>query len=345
MQTLIKIIEKLAEIPSVSGKESGKRLMLSFPSLSKASVDECGNVILRKEGYGKKKQTILFEAHMDTIGLCVEEILENGFLSVLPCGGIDHSILPGTEMTIWGKIPCKAVAVSIPPHLKAVSTASNEKRFCLVDTGLKSKSKALKWISAGDVGSFCRPIRYLANSRISASYWDNRCSVATLLLAIERFESVYHDVIFLFSVGEETTSRGVRVFCQKHSPDCAVILDAGFGTKPGENLSKCIVMGAGPSVSFTDTLSFSMTKWIQNVAKTNRQPLQTVAEPGGTGTSATALQTENGGIPSAVISIPIMNMHTPAEICDLRDIESTARLVSLLADSEIIPRKEQIILE
>ena len=48
---------------------------------------------------------------------------------------------------------------------------------------------------------------------------------------------------------------------------------------------------------------------------------------GSTGTNATPVQITREGIPVAVISIPIRNMHTPAEICDPADADSAIRLL------------------
>ena len=49
---------------------------------------------------------------------------------------------------------------------------------------------------------------------------------------------------------------------------------------------------------------------------------------GSTGTNADEISNARGGIPSGVVSIPLRNMHTQAEIIDWQDVESTASLLA-----------------
>ena len=41
------------------------------------------------------------------------------------------------------------------------------------------------------------------------------------------------------------------------------------------------------------------------------------------------VQITGSGIKTALVSIPLMYMHTPVEVADPRDIEETARLIAL----------------
>ena len=50
--------------------------------------------------------------------------------------------------------------------------------------------------------------------------------------------------------------------------------------------------------------------------------------PGSTGTDAWAIQVARDGIPTALLSVPLRNMHSPVETCDLRDIQRTGRLLA-----------------
>ena len=141
------------------------------------------------------------------------------------------------------------------------------------------------------------------------------------------------NLIFLLSAGEETLSFGVKKFLSCHQVDAAIIIDAGFAYSEGLDRTRCILSGGGPSVSVTDTLSEDMTNWVISEAKDNKIPLQIICEPGGTGTSATAVQIQNNGIPSAVVSIPIFNMHTTSEIVSMADVKATVELLKALSDS------------
>lgn len=330
----------LSKSHGVSGKETD---LLSF--LPNVMTDEIGNRYVYYEGRSENAKTLLVEAHMDEIGLCVSEILEGGFVSVIPCGGVDTDTLPGTKWLIDGKETIPAIASSVPPHLASLTNPSKKNGFdnVYLDTGFKTKAETEAFLSVGDVAYYCDEPKKMLGSRICGRGLDNKASVLALILALQKLENPEHNVLFLFSVGEETSSRGVRFACKKWKPDFALVLDAGFAVCDGVDETRCIRMDEGPSVSMTDTLSVSFAEWVKKIATEHSVPLQIIAEPGGTGTSATAIQTECGGIPSAVISIPLWNMHTQSEIVSCADVEKTAELILAICKQTCFPGKEVIL--
>ncbi len=341
MNSVFDIICALSRHPAVSGKES------AFSAcIENLQTDDLGNVWWIKKAGAKNPKTILIEAHRDEIGLCVSGILENGFLSVSPCGGIDPNNLPGTQFTVAGQQRIRAVAVSTPPHLAGQGEKKEKLSFddLYLDTGIADTRRLKKQISVGDPIFFSTEPKQIANGKILARSLDNKVSIASLILASDMIKNSKNNIIFLLSVGEETTSCGVRSFCRKFCPDVALVVDAGFAFAPGLDRSRCILANEGPSVSVTDTLSADATRWVQNTAKEHGLSLQVIAEPGGTGTSASAIQTEGSGIPSAVISIPVFNMHTPSEIVSEEDVARTATLLHALSQSNTIPEREVTLL-
>ncbi|MEL6526111.1 MAG: hypothetical protein AAFQ07_10425, partial [Chloroflexota bacterium] len=46
------------------------------------------------------------------------------------------------------------------------------------------------------------------------------------------------------------------------------------------------------------------------------------------GTDAWAIQVARDGIPTALLSLPIRNMHSPVETADLNDLKRTGRLLA-----------------
>lgn len=342
MNSVFDIICALSDFPCVSGKEAG------FPDLiPNLQTDDLGNIWWMIKGKAKNPKTILMEAHRDEIGLCVSKILDNGFLSVTPCGGMDPGNLPGTVFTVLGRRNVRAIATSTPPHLASQTEKTEKLRFkdVYLDTGIPALRDLKKVISVGDVVSFLTTPKRIANGKILARGLDNKASIASLILASKMMEDSENNILFLLSVGEETTSCGVRSFCRKFKPDVALVVDAGFAFAPGLERSRCIMTNGGPSVSVTDTLCVDATRWVQKTAKKRKLSLQVIAEPGGTGTSATAIQTECAGIPSAVISIPVLNMHTPGEIVSEHDIQRTAELLFALSQSKDLPKREVTLLD
>jgi endoglucanase len=50
-----------------------------------------------------------------------------------------------------------------------------------------------------------------------------------------------------------------------------------------------------------------------------------------TGTDADTVHLSRGGVPTAIVSIPLRYMHSPVEMVDLADVEGAIRLITALA--------------
>jgi endoglucanase len=277
---------------------------------------------------------------------------ENGTVTAHAYGTADITATSGDEQfsdTCTVEVVSRsAESVSLNKQEVTLKKGEEEKKSDLdsvfIDCGFKSAEEAKKFISIGDTIAFADEAVPLLGTKIASPYLDNKASVLALIFA---FESVLseNDVYFVLSVGEETGYRGAKFAAQEIKPDFAFVVDVGFAYSPELDPTKCIEMGKGPSVSFSDTLSRSLTKWVINVADNQKIPLQMICEPGGTGTNATALQLQNDGIPSCVISIPLKNMHTSSEIVDEEDIIKTAKLLSTLASQDKFPVQKVILIE
>jgi endoglucanase len=53
-----------------------------------------------------------------------------------------------------------------------------------------------------------------------------------------------------------------------------------------------------------------------------------MAEPGGTGTDANAIQLSRAGVATGLVCIPQRYMHTPVELVSLKDMDNTAKLLA-----------------
>ena len=81
-------------------------------------------------------------------------------------------------------------------------------------------------------------------------------------------------------------------------------------------------------IGFAAILDRAMSKKLVELAKKNEIPYQLEAMGGHTGTNCDAIVTERQGVKCGLISVPQRNMHTPSEICDVRDIENIAKLMA-----------------
>ena len=85
---LFDLIQTLVKAHGPSGDEGEIRALiarLAAPWADEVTTDTLGNLIVRKKGPGPK---VMFAAHMDSIGLVVTHIQEDGFLRVGRLGGV-----------------------------------------------------------------------------------------------------------------------------------------------------------------------------------------------------------------------------------------------------------------
>ena len=79
-------------------------------------VRESGSLIGKLQG--ASDYTILFDAHIDEIGMIVTGLEEGGFVRVSKAGGVDVRTLAAQPVTIWGREPVEGLFASTPPHLQ-----------------------------------------------------------------------------------------------------------------------------------------------------------------------------------------------------------------------------------
>ena len=81
-------------------------------------------------------------------------------------------------------------------------------------------------------------------------------------------------------------------------------------------------------IGFAPSLDYEMSNKLVELAKKNEISYQHEVMGGKTGTNCDEIQVSGKGVKTALLSVPLRNMHTACEICDLEDIENTARLMA-----------------
>mgnify|MGYP002239543850 CR=1 FL=1 len=77
-------------------------------------------------------------------------------------------------------------------------------------------------------------------------------------------------------------------------------------------------------IGYAPSLDRKMSVRLAAIAKEKGIASQPEVMGGRTGTNCDEIQISGSGVRTALLSIPIRNMHTAAELCDLADIEATA---------------------
>ncbi len=323
------ICRKLTEGAGVSGAcnalSAAEELLSEY---AEVRTDALGSII---GTVGDGKTHIMIDAHLDRIGLIVTSVDESGFLRVDKCGGADARVLSAAEVTVWGKEPVYGVITSTPPHLSKAEDASKAPSFdsIFVDTGLPFE-KLRKIISVGDRITIDAPLKSLLGTRITGAALDDRIGMAALLrvLDIIKEKNPPVKVSVLFSVQEETTEAGGKTGAFGISPDEAIAVDVSFGTAPGVSEQESGKLGGGAMICISPSLSQEMSNSLISLAEKNNIKYQTEICPSQTGTNADVISTTKTGIKTGLVSIPLRNMHTQAEVADIEDIESVAQIIA-----------------
>jgi len=324
------LLEKLCDAKGVSGAENEAAAVASelLGRYMPVTVDPLGSVTGTK---GNGKVHILLDAHLDQIGLIVTSIDEDGFLKVAKCGGADIRVLAASEVTVHGKEKLFGVITSTPPHLVSADDSGKAKGFdeIAVDIGM-SKKEALKYVSLGDRITFNGKYSRLAGNRVSSPSIDDRAGVAAILRCLEILEGKELDckLSVCFSVQEETGGSGAQTAAFTADADEAIAVDVSFASAPDISGEKYASLGGGAMIGYAPSLDYDMSRKLSDIAERKNIPNQPEVMGGKTGTNCDEIQVAGKGVKTALISVPLRNMHTAVEVCDLEDIENTARLMA-----------------
>jgi endoglucanase len=142
------------------------------------------------------------------------------------------------------------------------------------------------------------------------------------------------DVAGVAVAQEEITFGGAHTTAYTLRPDIAVVVDVTFATDaPGTDEKELgsHKFGSGPVIQRGSTLDPTVFELIQAAADAEGIPYTLAASARYTGTDADAFHRSRGGIPSAVVSIPLRYMHSPVEMVQLDDVENAAKLIAAFA--------------
>ncbi|MDR0531503.1 MAG: M20/M25/M40 family metallo-hydrolase [Oscillospiraceae bacterium] len=286
--------------------------------------DALGSVVGTRPGRGPR---ILLDAHLDQIGMAVVGHEPGGFLRVAPCGGMDARCVAAQSVIIHGRRDFRGIIPAAPPHLKHDGEKSPEWNDILIDTGL---SDAAAEIPLGSRVSLCAPPRRLLGERFTAPSLDDRTGVAAILRCLELLgDKPACPLAVQLSVQEEVGGAGARAAAFRAEADEALVVDVSFAWAPGAAREEAQgTLGGGVMIGVSPTLDETMSEALEALARRNNIPYTIEVMSGRTGTNADRIQQSGPALPCALLSIPLRNMHTAGEIVDLRDIESTARLMA-----------------
>ncbi|MCH2194641.1 M42 family metallopeptidase [Kordia sp.] len=285
----------------------------------------------------KAKYKVVIEGHADEISWYVNYITENGLLYVIRNGGSDHQIAPSKWVNIhtkkgivkgvfgWPAIHTRNRAKEEPPKMDNI----------FIDVGCSNKKEVeALGVHVGCVITYPDEFHVLNRDKFVCRAIDNRAGgfmiaeVARLLH--ENKVKLPFGLYVTNSVQEEIGLRGAEMITQTIQPDVAIVTDVCHDTttpminKKTQGETK---MGDGPVISYAPAVQNKLRERIIETAEKKNIPFQRMASSRSTGTDTDAFAYSNGGVPSALISLPLRYMHTTVETVHKNDVENVIRLI------------------
>ncbi len=323
----------LTDTMSVVGFEyhdEEKLSALLLPYFDEHDYDAVGNHIFIRRCGKENAKKLMIDVHYDEVGLMVKDITKDGFLRVCPMGGTDARIYPASEVWVYGKEKLSGIVLTKPMELMSEEergklTPTSE---MLIDVGL-TKQEAEEMTPIGTpIGYVFEPMELL-NGFISVKGLDDKCSAVPVVDAISRLDmhALNCDIYFSFSAREEVGHHAVTSAAYRIAPDMAIVLDVTFGAIPGGDKAAEIELGKGLAISLTAHLDAALADKLIETAKKHELALRPVVEGTGTGTHADDIVYCAGGIPTALLSIPVWFMHAPIETVCIDDLKTLSDLL------------------
>lgn len=276
------------------------------------------------------RRKIMLAAHIDEIGMMVREVVD-GFVLLHRISGVDNRVMPSQTVLVHGREPLPGIVAATPPHLL---NAEDRKKYptwndLVVDVGLPAAEVAAK-VRPGDLITVDVPMIELGGRKVAGKAMDDRACVAAVTMCLHILGGVEHqwDVYAAATVQEEVGLRGAAAAAHAIDPDVAIALDVTFASQPGFNGNGAVELGGGPALSFGPNFHMKLFDKIKASAKELEMTLQDDIITGRSGTDAWAIQVARGGVPTALLNVPVRSMHSPVETVDLRDIERAGRLLA-----------------
>ena len=280
---------------------------------------------------------VVIEGHSDEISWYVNYITDDGLIYVIRNGGSDHQIAPSKWVNIhtkkgvikgvfgWPAIHTRDRSKEPPPKLDNI----------FIDIGAKDKAEVEKMgVHVGCVITYPDTFEILNKDKFVCRALDNRAGgfmIAEVARLIHQNKKELPFGLYITnSVQEEIGLRGAQMITETIQPHAAIITDVCHDTTTpmiDKKKQGHTEMGAGPVISYAPAVQNKLRERIIETAEKKKIPFQRLASSRSTGTDTDAFAYSNGGVASALISLPLRYMHTTVETVHRDDVENVIRLI------------------
>jgi len=280
---------------------------------------------------------VVVEAHSDEISWYVNYITDNGLIYVIRNGGSDHQIAPSKWVNIhtdkgivkgvfgWPAIHTRKPGKEEPPKLENI----------FIDIGANNKKEVESMgVHVGCVITYPDKFETINKNKFVCRAIDNRMGGFMIAQVARLISENKIDLPFgLYitnSVQEEVGLRGAEMIAKNIKPNIAIVTDVCHDTTTpmiNKNIEGHTEIGSGPVISYAPAVQNNLREKIIDTAEKNKIPFQRLASSRYTGTDTDAFAYSNGGVPSALISLPLRYMHTTVEMVQKEDVENVIMLI------------------
>jgi endoglucanase len=334
----LKFLEKYLNNAAPTGYESeGQKLWMDYlkPYVDEFITDTYGTAVgvINPDADFK----VVIEGHADEISWYVNYITDEGLIYVIRNGGSDHQIATSKRVNIHTKKGIVQGVFGWPAiHTRDKSSEQSPKpdNIC-IDVGCDTKEEVEKLgVHVGCVITYPDEFFILNGDKFVCRGLDNRmggfmiAEVARMLK--ENKIELPFGLYITNSVQEEIGLRGAEMIAQTIKPNIAIVTDVCHDTttpmieKKKEGLTK---IGAGPVISYAPAVQNKLRELLIDTAEKHNIPFQRLAASRMTGTDTDAFAYSNGGVASALISLPLRYMHTTVEMVHESDVENVIKLI------------------
>ena len=286
-----------------------------------------------------KKYRVAIESHADEISWYVNYISDKGNIHVIRNGGSDQTIAASRRVNIHtpggivrGVFGWPAIHVRKGKDSNLAPTLEN----IFIDVGAKDKKEVeALGIHVGCVVTYDDPYEEINKNCFIGRALDNRlggfCMAEVARKLFEEKIKLPYSLYVVNSVQEEVGLRGAEMIAQTIRPDVAIVTDVTHDTSTpliDVKLEGDIRLGEGPTLTYAPPVHRKLLQLIEDTAREKKIPFQRQASSRTTGTDTDAFAYSNGGIPSALISIPLKYMHTTVEMAHFEDVHNLIKLLT-----------------
>lgn len=345
-------LESLIITPSPTGYESeGQKVWKEYirQYADQVESDTYGSALARLS-IGGDLPTVMLEAHADEIGMVVQYISDDGFITLNKLGGSDSTIARARRVVIHnrrGRV--SGVTGNTAIHLQETKNGGGKQpawKDIYVDIGVTSKEEALELVQVGDPVTYSDEIDFLNDEIITGRALDNRIgsfAIAEVFRHLrKRKKELKVNVLALNSVQEEVGGFGARMMSYRHMPDAAIVTDVTHATDtPGIDRKEhgSVKLGGGPAIQHGGANHPKLVELIEKAAEKKSITIQHEATSIRTGTDTDSIFFQRTGIASALISLPLRYMHSPVETASLHDLKA---LIDLMTESVLAMEADQV---